>query len=165
MYIIVGIKVAHGGVVSLSHRHGKKAGADVGPLGLSALGVPLDGNISLSANAKEAVAQFGYHPEDFIFAYRLRKCNFTRQEVGLQPKFYTKGATMHHIDTDDAGTEVENGSIEDTTASTQFALSSEGLFEQDVNAKMLKLRNDCVRSASDEGGCSCIVVTLAQTKK
>jgi len=72
---------------------------------------------------------------------------------------------MHHIDTDDAGTEVENGSIEDTTASTQFALSSEGLFEQDVNAKMLKLRNDCVRSASDEGGCSCIVVTLAQTKK
>ena len=71
---------------------------------------------------------------------------------------------MHHIDTDDAGTEVENGSIEDT-ASTQFALSSEGLFEQDVDAKMLKLRNDSVRSASDEGGCSCIVVTLAQTKK
>ena len=78
----------------------------------------------------------------------------------LKPQFHTRGATMADLETSLPNPiENEKGTREDATTEM---ISSLGIAGVDMDAKTLKLTGKSVREVVDDGGCSCIVLSLPQ---
>ena len=161
LYMIVGVRIAHGATVSYTHSRGRNAGVNAGPFGLAGGGSPVDANIRVSHNTSRTLSQTLTIEKDFVFAYRLRKCNYSRSTQTLRPTFYTKGAAMHNSES----RRINRDENEDSNSVEMSIILSEGIREVDPNAKDLRPRKEWVHSSSDNGGCDCILLALAKEQR
>jgi len=162
LYMIVGVRVAHGAKFTYSQGRGRRGRADLGPFGLSAIGSPVDGRISITRSTSSSGGQTFTIDQDFVVAYRLRRCKYSRDSANLKPQFHTRGATMADLESSSSNTLQSRKKIGEDEKPTAEVISSLGIADVDMDAKTLKLNEECVRTAMDDEGCSCIVLSLTQ---
>ena len=165
LYMIVGVRVCHGATVTYAWNEGTQGDLDVGPVGLEALGIPVDFNASITRKKNEDGSQSLTINQDFVVAYRLRKCRYSRPAY-LTNKFYTRNATMHDLNSPSpssgAFVKEDNNYTEDDASSD--IIIPEGIAQIDLDEKALKLKKEWLLQSSDDGGCTCVMLGLRNAK-
>ena len=78
LYMIVGVRIAHGAKVTITRGRAVGGGPNLGPLGLTAMGSPIDANMSIKISSDSSGSQQMSIEYDFVVAYRLKQCRYSR---------------------------------------------------------------------------------------
>jgi len=161
LYMIVGVRIFHGATITILRGKGMGGGPTVGPLGLSAIGSPVDVNLDFQMSSDKSTTEKTLIDHDFVVAYRLRQCRYARDSGTIKPYYHIKGATMS-----DLGSETPASENTDVVAEESVpVITSLGMSSIDMNEKSMKLHKVCVCNVEDEGGYSCIIVDAARLEK
>jgi len=157
LYMIVGVRVLHGASATFGGNKKTESNVDLGPTGLSSVGSPVDFTANFSAGKASQSSQMMTIKGDFVVAYRIRKCRYTRESRTLEPYFFTQNASMHDLNT--STSHKETRSCEDVDGIGDI-IKPGGMAETDLDAAALKLRPDQYISSAVDGGCTCIMLGL-----
>jgi hypothetical protein len=164
LYMIVAVRILHGAKITILRGKAMGGGPAVGPIGLSAIGSPVDANLGFEMSSDELRTEKMSIDHDFVVAYRLRQCRYSRDSGSIKPFYHVKGATMSDLGSERLASENKNVVAEGDEESIPV-INSLGISSIDVNDKSMKLGRECVRNVEDEGGYSCIIVDAARLEK
>ena len=162
LYMVVGVRILHGARVTISYGKTMGGGPTVGPLGLCAIGSPVDVNLGVQMSAYTAGTEITSIDHDFVVAYRLRQCRYSRDTGTIKPYYYVKGASMSDVRPERFSWR-KYGVKKDEVVYP--IITSVGMSSMDVNERSMKLRKACVRNVEDHGGYSCIIVDAARLER
>jgi hypothetical protein len=162
IYMVVGLRVAHGAKITYTSGRGGGGGIDAGPFGAAAGGSPIDASVKVKGRTSQSSSQTTTLREDFVMAYRLRKCRYMRDVKRLDDDFYKKrrSAMMHGVDFP-TGTAVAGNDGDPRKEITEIIISPDGMDKRDVDAYSLETQN-LRRSSTDDDGCDCIILALRE---
>jgi hypothetical protein len=160
VYMVVGLQVAHNARVGHSQARETSGGPDIGPVGLSALGIPVDVTINASLATHPSSTQSYSVLGDFVFAYRIRKC-FYHRKLGvssIESAYFAKGAELFDLhskkETD------ENQGNEAKKSKPSIIIVPYEISNFDLNSKALKgVTESATGRATDQGGCDMIFLS------
>ena len=164
LYMIVGLRILHGAKLTISRGKAMGGGPTVGPLGLSAISSPVDASIGFEMSSDTSRTEQMSIDHDFVVAYRLRQCRYSRDSGIIKPFYHVKGATMSDLGSERLTSENKNAVAEEDEGSVPV-ITSLGMSSIDVNDRSMKLGRECVRNVEDEGGYSCVIVDAARLEK
>ena len=163
LYMIVGVRILHGAKVTISNNKVVGGGPTVGPLGLPTIGSPVDVNLSLEISSDKMRTQEMSIDYDFIVAYRLRQCRYSRDSGSIKPYYHIKGATMSDLGSETKPASENKNEVAETDAKS--VITSLGMSSFDVNERSMKLGRECVRNVADKEVYSCVIVDTAKLER
>ncbi len=157
LYMVVGVRIVHGAKFTYFRAGKRDGGVDLGITGLSMAGIPVDPNIRFRHTTESNGYQTATIDQDFVIAYRLKECKYSRSSGSIKPMYHTKKATMMDLVTPSVTGSDGNALNE----GPEDVITSLGISKFDLDARALGLEK-CVHEILEDGNCDCILLNIAQ---
>jgi hypothetical protein len=154
LYMVVGLRIAHGATFKYSRGRTTGGGVEASTVGLSLVGVPVDPSIGIRNTMESKGSQTTTIDQDFVIAYRLKECKYSRNSGTIKSMYHTKKAAM--MDTENRpATTGSTGNISDEERAGEVQITSLGLSKFDLDARTIGLDKKYVHVGDN---CDCILV-------
>jgi len=161
LYMVVGLRIAHGAKFTYFQAGKMDGGLALGTVGLSMVGSPVDPSIRFRHTTASNGYQTSAIDEDFVLAYRLRECKYSRSSGFIKQMYHTKKATMMDAKTHGV-IGLDGDTLNEGPEYVGNAITSLGLSTFDVDARTLGLDKKCVHGILEDVNCDCILLNVAQ---
>ena len=158
LYMVVGLRIAHGAKFTYFRTRKTDGGVDLATDGLLTAGVPVDPTIRFRRTTESNGNQTVTIDHDFVLAYRLKECKYSRSSGLIKPMYHTKKATMMDLKSRGA----DGNTVTEGPEDAANVITSLGLSKFDLNARTLGLDKKCVRKILEDDNCECILLNVAQ---
>jgi len=156
LYMVVGLRIAHGAKFTYSRARKIDGGGELATIG-SAM---VDPTIRFHHTTESTCYQTVTINEDFVIAYRLKECKYSRNSGSIKPMYHTKKATImdlkSHTVTGSDGNAINEG-LEDVGN----IITSLGLSKFDLDPRKLGLDKKHLHEILEDDNCECILVNVA----
>jgi hypothetical protein len=161
LYMVVGLQIAHGAKFTYFRAGKVEGGVDVGSMGLSMAGIPVDPAIRFRHTTESDRYQTATIDQDFVIAYRLKECKYSRTSSSMKPMYHSKKATImdlkaHSVSGSDGDT------LDEGPEDAGNVITSLGLSKFDLDARALELDKKYVHEILEDDNCDCILLSVAQ---
>ncbi len=156
LYMIVSTKAAYGAQIAGMDNRGHDFKIQVGVSG-TAFGAPGVGEAGPKGSSSvERMNEYEYSVKmPFVFAYRLRRIQYSKRRDVFRQSEFTKGAAFSLEEDEGAGTG-------DVDASGEMVVGVDGLDAEDVGADDLEVDGVEVVDELEERMCECILPPLVE---